>query len=128
MNLIRPNALLSAPRVVEFIAELRNVTVCEGEDAVFKCVVSPEDTRLVWCLNGKQVALNERVVISSNGLCHMFCIHDCMVSDSGKVTADAEGLVSEAELQVQGELSVQQGGFLSQQVVEVTILNCISCL
>ncbi|XP_068185381.1 obscurin-like protein 1 isoform X6 [Antennarius striatus] len=89
------------PRVVEFIAELRNVTVCEGEDAVFKCVVSPEDTQLAWRLNGKQVALNERTVISSNGLCHMLCIHNCMVSDSGRVTADAEGLVSMAELQVQ---------------------------
>ncbi|XP_073329291.1 obscurin-like protein 1 [Pagrus major] len=92
---------VQVPRLVEFIAELRNITVCEGEDAVFKCVVSPEDTRLVWRLNGKQVALNERTVISSNGLCHMLCIHNCMVSDSGKVTADAEGLVSEAELQVQ---------------------------
>ncbi|XP_053185183.1 obscurin-like protein 1 [Scomber japonicus] len=92
---------VQAPRVVEFIAELRSITVCEGEDAVYKCVVSPENTRLVWYLNGKQVALNERTVISSNGLCHMLCIHNCMVSDSGKVTADAEGLVSEAELQVQ---------------------------
>ncbi|TKS67636.1 Obscurin [Collichthys lucidus] len=92
---------IEIPRVVEFIAELRNITVCEGEDAVFKCVVSPEDTRLVWRLNGKQVALNERTVISSNGLCHMLCIHNCMVSDSGRVTADAEGLVSETELQVQ---------------------------
>ncbi|XP_062287208.1 obscurin-like protein 1 [Scomber scombrus] len=92
---------VQAPHVVEFIAELRSITVCEGEDAVFKCVVSPEDTRLVWYLNGKQVALNERTVISSNGLCHMLCIHNCMVSDSGKVTADAEGLVSDAELQVQ---------------------------
>uniref|UniRef100_UPI0037E77869 obscurin-like protein 1 n=1 Tax=Semicossyphus pulcher TaxID=241346 RepID=UPI0037E77869 len=92
---------VQAPRVVEFIAELRNITVCEGEDAVFKCVVSPEDTQLVWRLNGKQVALNERTLISSNGLCHMLCIHNCMVSDSARVTADAEGLVSEAELQVQ---------------------------
>ncbi|XP_030284382.1 obscurin-like protein 1 isoform X4 [Sparus aurata] len=92
---------IEIPRVVEFIAELRNITVCEGEDAVFKCVVSPEDTQLVWRLNGKQVALNERTVISSNGLCHMLCIHNCMVSDSGKVTADAEGSVSEAELKVQ---------------------------
>ncbi|XP_034429710.1 obscurin-like protein 1 isoform X16 [Hippoglossus hippoglossus] len=91
------------PRVVEFIAELRNITIREGEDAVFKCVVSPEDTQLVWRLNGKQVALNERTVISSNGLCHMLCIHNCMVSDSGRVTADAEGWVSEAELQVQEE-------------------------
>ncbi|XP_042351107.1 obscurin-like protein 1 isoform X2 [Plectropomus leopardus] len=93
--------IVEIPRVVEFIAELRNITVREGEDAVFKCVVSPEDTRLVWRLNGKQVALNERTVISSNGLCHMLCIHNCMVSDSGRVTADAEGLVSQAELQIQ---------------------------
>ncbi|XP_026231793.1 obscurin-like protein 1 isoform X1 [Anabas testudineus] len=92
---------IETPRVVEFIAELHNITVCEGEDAVFKCVVSPEDTRVVWHLNDKQVALNERAVISSNGLCHMLCLHNCMVSDSGRVTADAEGLVSEAELQVQ---------------------------
>lgn len=104
MDLIRLTALPSVPRVVEFVAELRNITVCEGEDAVFKCVVSPEDTRLVWCLNGKPVALTGRAVISSNGLCHMLCIHNCMVSDSGRVTADAEGSVSVAELQVQGEL------------------------
>lgn len=98
------NALPSGPRVVEFLAELRNITVCEGEDAVFKCVVSPEDTHLVWRLKGKQVALNERTVISNNGLCHLLCIHNCRLSDCGRVTADAEGLVSEADLQVQGEL------------------------
>ncbi|XP_056889205.1 obscurin-like isoform X1 [Takifugu flavidus] len=89
------------PRVVEILAELRNITVCEGEDAVFKCVVSPEDARLVWRFNGKQVTAGGRVVISSNGLCHMLCIHNCTVSDSTRVTAEAEGLVSEAELQVQ---------------------------
>ncbi|XP_038138825.1 obscurin-like protein 1 isoform X3 [Cyprinodon tularosa] len=92
---------IETPRVVEFIAELRNITVCEGEDAILKCVVSPADTKLVWRLNGKEMAGNERTVISCNGLCHMLCISNCMVSDSGRVTADAEGLVSEAELQVQ---------------------------
>ncbi|XP_024864922.1 obscurin isoform X11 [Kryptolebias marmoratus] len=99
----RTSATVSAetPRVVEFVAELRNITVREGEDAVFKCVVSPADVKLVWRLNGKQVALNERAVVSSHGLCHMLSINNCMVSDSGRVTADAEGLVSEAELQVQ---------------------------
>uniref|UniRef100_A0A3Q3RE67 Obscurin-like protein 1 n=1 Tax=Monopterus albus TaxID=43700 RepID=A0A3Q3RE67_MONAL len=86
---------------VKFIRPLENTVSLKGEDAIFKCVVSPEDTQLVWCLNGKQVALKERTVISSNGLCRMLCIHNCMVSDSGRVTADAEGVVSEAELQVQ---------------------------
>lgn len=88
---------------MEFLAELCNVTVCEGEDTVFKCVVSPEDAHLVWRFNGQQVVANERIVISSNGLCHMLCIHNCMLSDSGRVTAEAEGVLSEAELQVQGE-------------------------
>lgn len=96
----------SAPRVVEFIAELRNITVREGEDAAFKCVVSPADVKLVWRLNDKKVSLNERAVISSHGLCHMLSINNCMVLDSGRVTADAEGLVSEAELQVQGEFLI----------------------
>ncbi|XP_061579892.1 obscurin-like protein 1 isoform X2 [Cololabis saira] len=94
---------IETPRVVEFIAELRNITVCEGENAVFKCVVSPADTKLVWRLNGKQAAQSDRTLISTKGLCHMLCINNCMVSDGGKVTADAEGLVSEAELQVQEE-------------------------
>uniref|UniRef100_A0A3Q2P0Z8 Obscurin-like protein 1 n=1 Tax=Fundulus heteroclitus TaxID=8078 RepID=A0A3Q2P0Z8_FUNHE len=95
------NVKVQGPRVVEFIAELRNITICEGEDAVFKCMVSPADTKLLWRLNGKKVALNERTVISCNGLCHMLCISNCLVSDGGRVTADAEGVVSEAELQVQ---------------------------
>ncbi|XP_014019371.1 obscurin-like protein 1 isoform X10 [Salmo salar] len=89
------------PPIVEFIAELHNITVLEGEDATFKCVVSPEDTLLVWSLNGRPIAPNERFVISSNGLCHMLCIYNCQVSDCATVTAEAEGLVSEANLQVQ---------------------------
>lgn len=117
-------ALSSAPRVVEFIAELSNITVCEGEDAVFKCVVSPEDTHVVWLLSDKQVALNERAVISSNGLCHMLCIHNCLVSDSGRVTAEAEGLVSEAELQVQGEsASHPLPVYISLSITDVTTFN-----
>ncbi|XP_055726993.1 obscurin-like protein 1 [Salvelinus fontinalis] len=89
------------PPIVEFIAELHNITVLEGEDATFKCVVSPEDTQLVWSLNGRPLTPNERFVISSNGLCHTLCIHNSQVSDCATVTAKAEGLVSEANLQVQ---------------------------
>lgn len=73
---------------------------------MFKCVISPADVKLVWRLNDNQVVLKERAVISSHGLCHMLSINNCKVSDSGRVTAEAEGLVSEAELQVQGELLV----------------------
>lgn len=94
-----------APRIVEFIAELHSITVMEGEDATFKCVVAPEDAKVVWCMNGCPVTSNERLNISSNGLCHMLHISDCQVSDSCKLTAEAEGVISKATLQVQGGIS-----------------------
>uniref|UniRef100_A0AAX7TCK0 Obscurin like cytoskeletal adaptor 1b n=1 Tax=Astatotilapia calliptera TaxID=8154 RepID=A0AAX7TCK0_ASTCA len=79
-----------------------------GDDLILECEVSRPNATVEWLWNGKrlkpdtrQVALNERTVVSSNGLCHMLCINNCMVSDSSRVTADAEGLISEAELQVQ---------------------------
>ncbi|MEQ2215132.1 hypothetical protein XENOCAPTIV_027956 [Xenoophorus captivus] len=93
----------------------------QGEDAVFKCVVSPADNKLVWRLNGKKVALNERTVISCNGLCHMLCISNCMVSDGGRVTADAEGVVSEAELQVQAEVQWMRQGVLIHPGAKYTL-------
>uniref|UniRef100_A0AAY4BJC6 Obscurin-like protein 1 n=1 Tax=Denticeps clupeoides TaxID=299321 RepID=A0AAY4BJC6_9TELE len=98
--------IVEAPRVVEFVAELHNVTVMEGEDATFKCVVSPEDAKLDWCINGKLVAPDQKFNISSTGLCHMLHIHNCQVTDSAKVTAEAEGLISKANLHVQGTVTL----------------------
>lgn len=89
---------------MEFIAELNNITVMEGEDATFKCVVSPEDAKMVWRMNGRPITSNDRFKISSNGLCHMLYIKNCQVSDSCKMTAEAEGMMSKAILRVQGEI------------------------
>ncbi|XP_073701466.1 obscurin-like protein 1 [Garra rufa] len=92
---------VQVPRIVEFVAELHNITVMEGEDATFKCVVSPEDAKLAWFRNGQPISSNEKFNISSNGLCHMLHINNCQVSDSCKLTAEAEGVISRAILQVQ---------------------------
>ncbi|KPP63256.1 obscurin-like protein 1-like, partial [Scleropages formosus] len=89
------------PRIVEFIAELHSTTVLEGEDATFKCVVSPEDAQLVWHRDGQPVVPGERVTVSSSGLCHILHILRCQLSDSCKITAVAEGIVSKASLHVQ---------------------------
>uniref|UniRef100_A0A8C6WGI6 Obscurin like cytoskeletal adaptor 1b n=1 Tax=Neogobius melanostomus TaxID=47308 RepID=A0A8C6WGI6_9GOBI len=79
---------------------LLNVTVREGEGAVFKCVVSPEDTELVWQING-QPPPSQRATVTKNGTCHTLRLSNCSVGDSGRVSADAEGQVSRAELHVQ---------------------------
>ncbi|NXE46568.1 OBSL1 protein, partial [Casuarius casuarius] len=92
---------VEVPRVVEIIAELHSLTVLEGEDAAFKCVVSPEDVALTWQLNGQAVAPCERLVVARMGLCHSLTIRQCQLADAATVTANAEGLVSTARLSVQ---------------------------
>nr|DBA19681.1 TPA: hypothetical protein GDO54_015481 [Pyxicephalus adspersus] len=92
---------VDAPRQVEFLTELQNVTVLEGEAATFKCVVSPDDVILQWELNGSPVNSDRRASMASNGLCHSLTLHGCRLSDSGTIIANAEGLISRARLRVQ---------------------------
>uniref|UniRef100_A0A803JMW9 Obscurin-like cytoskeletal adaptor 1 n=1 Tax=Xenopus tropicalis TaxID=8364 RepID=A0A803JMW9_XENTR len=96
---------VEAPRVVEFVTELQNITVLEGETASFKCMVSPDDVDLRWELNGSPVYSDKRFSTTSTGMCHSLTLRSCRLSDSGKVTANAEGLLSRAKLRVQGKCS-----------------------
>ncbi|KAM4602185.1 obscurin-like protein 1a [Polymixia lowei] len=89
------------PRVVEFLTELHNTTVLEGEDATFKCVVSPEDIQLVWLMDNEAIALGDRFQATQNGLCHTLMIRKCQILDCSKITAEAEGKISKASLKVQ---------------------------
>ncbi|XP_035533527.1 obscurin-like protein 1a [Morone saxatilis] len=89
------------PRVVEFLTELHNTTVLEGEDATFKCVVSPEDVQLVWLMDNEPVTLGDRFQTNQNGLCHTLVIKKCQMLDCSKITAEAEGQISKANLKVQ---------------------------
>ncbi|MEQ2247435.1 hypothetical protein ILYODFUR_009372 [Ilyodon furcidens] len=89
------------PRVVEFLTELHNTTVLEGEDATYKCVVSPEDVHLVWLMDNEAITLGDRFHVSRNGLCHTLVIKKCQLIDCSKITAEAEGKMSKASLKVQ---------------------------
>ncbi|KAM6421676.1 obscurin-like protein 1 [Rhynochetos jubatus] len=92
---------VQVPRVVEIIMELQSLTVLEGEDATFKCLVSPEDVAVTWTLNGQPVVPGERLLVMRSGLCHSLTLRRCQPGDAATVTANAEGLVSTARLSVQ---------------------------
>ncbi|NXK01591.1 OBSL1 protein, partial [Herpetotheres cachinnans] len=92
---------VEVPRVVEIITELQSLTVLEGEDATFKCLVSPEDVAVTWQLNGQPVVPSKRLLVTRSGLCHSLTLQQCQLGDVGTVTANAEGLVSTARLSVQ---------------------------
>ncbi|XP_034405548.1 obscurin-like protein 1 [Cyclopterus lumpus] len=97
INVVR----IQVPRVVEFLTELHNTTVLEGEDATFKCVVSPEDVQLLWLMDNEAVTLGDRFQANQNGLCHTLVIKKCQMLDCSKITAEAEGQMSKASLKVQ---------------------------
>ncbi|KAK0135676.1 Obscurin-like protein 1 [Merluccius polli] len=92
---------VEVPRVVEFLTELHNTTVLEGEDATFKCVVAPEDIQLVWLMDNEAIATGDRFQATSNGLCHTLVIRKCQILDNSRITAEAEGVMSRASLKVQ---------------------------
>uniref|UniRef100_A0A672UIB6 Obscurin like cytoskeletal adaptor 1 n=1 Tax=Strigops habroptila TaxID=2489341 RepID=A0A672UIB6_STRHB len=92
---------VEVPRVVEIITELQSLMVLEGEDATFKCLVSPEDVAVTWQLNGQPMVPGERLLVMRSGLCHSLTLRQCQLGDAGTVTANAEGLVSTARLSVQ---------------------------
>ncbi|KAJ3584451.1 hypothetical protein NHX12_014946, partial [Muraenolepis orangiensis] len=89
------------PRVVEFLTELHNTTVLEGENATFKCVVAPEDVQLVWLMDNEAVVTGDRFQATRNGLCHTLVIGKCQILDNSRITAEAEGVMSRASLKVQ---------------------------
>ncbi|XP_031414919.1 obscurin-like protein 1a [Clupea harengus] len=89
------------PREVEFVTELHNTTVLEGDDATFKCVVSPEDAEVVWLMDNEPITSGDRFVVSQNGLCHTLVIRRCQILDSARITAESEGVTSKASLKIQ---------------------------
>ncbi|XP_053272939.1 obscurin-like protein 1a [Pleuronectes platessa] len=92
---------IQVPRVVEFLTELHNTTVLEGEDATFKCVVSPEDVQLAWLMDNEAIGLGDRFQATRNGLCHTLVIKKCQMLDCSRISAEAEGQMSKASLKVQ---------------------------
>uniref|UniRef100_A0A672M0W4 Obscurin-like protein 1 n=1 Tax=Sinocyclocheilus grahami TaxID=75366 RepID=A0A672M0W4_SINGR len=92
--------VVNIPRIVEFIAELHNITVMEGEDATFKCVVSPEDAKLAWFRNGQPISSNEKFIISSNGLLHSLTISNLNLDDTGTYIFSVDNIRSIARLEV----------------------------
>ncbi len=89
--------------MVEFLTELHNTTVMEGEDATFKCVVSPDDVQLVcsWMVNPSNPVI--ATILNRTAYCHTLIIRKVQLLDSSRITAEAEGIISKASLKVQGK-------------------------
>ncbi|KAM9039467.1 obscurin-like protein 1 isoform X1 [Sarcophilus harrisii] len=88
------------PPQVKLVSELTPLTIQEGDDATFRCEISPPDAELTWLLNGTSITPDSRVEINQNGPNHILTLRCCRISDSGMVTAQTKDVESTARLHV----------------------------
>ncbi|XP_003784961.1 obscurin-like protein 1 isoform X1 [Otolemur garnettii] len=88
------------PPPVKVVSELTPLTVHEGDDATFRCEVSPPDASVTWLCNGIIVTPGPQLEIAQNGSNHTLTLRSCQLGDSGTVTARAGNTATSARLHV----------------------------
>ncbi|XP_044793800.2 obscurin-like protein 1 isoform X4 [Bubalus bubalis] len=88
------------PPLVKLVSELMPLTVHEGDDATFRCEVSPPDADITWLRNGVVVTPGPQLEMTQNGSSRMLTVRSCRLEDAGTVTARAGGTSTSARLHV----------------------------
>ncbi|XP_066136209.1 obscurin-like protein 1 isoform X1 [Saccopteryx bilineata] len=88
------------PPLVKLVSELTPLTVHEGDDATFRCEVSPPDADVTWLHNGTVVTPGPGLEMAENGPSRTLTVQGCQFKDAGTVTAQAGDTASSARLHV----------------------------
>uniref|UniRef100_A0A671G6Q1 Obscurin-like protein 1 n=1 Tax=Rhinolophus ferrumequinum TaxID=59479 RepID=A0A671G6Q1_RHIFE len=91
---------VAEPPQVKLISELTPLTVHEGDDATFRCEVSPPDADVTWLHNGAVVTPGPHLEIAQNGSSHTLTVRGCQLEDAGTMAAQAGGTATSARLHV----------------------------
>ncbi|XP_055429537.1 obscurin-like protein 1 isoform X3 [Bubalus kerabau] len=91
---------VAEPPLVKLVSELTPLTVHEGDDATFRCEVSPPDADITWLRNGVVVTPGPQLEMTQNGSSRMLTVRSCRLEDAGTVTARAGGTSTSARLHV----------------------------
>ena len=86
---------------IEFVKNLEDQTVTEGDDAIFAIELSVPDVKPIqWFQNGIEQVPNGRINIESEGTKHKFTIKESSVLDSAEIMFNAAGIRAVAQLTV----------------------------
>ncbi|XP_032610264.1 obscurin-like protein 1 isoform X3 [Hylobates moloch] len=88
------------PLPVKLVSELTPLTVHEGDDATFRCEVSPPDADVTWLHNGAVITPGPQVEMAQNGSSHILTLRGCQLEDAGTVTVRAGSTATSARLHV----------------------------
>ncbi|XP_073866407.1 obscurin-like protein 1 isoform X6 [Macaca fascicularis] len=93
---------VAEPLPVKLVSELTPLTVHEGDDATFRCKVSPPDADVTWLRNGAVVTPGPQVEMAQNGSSRILTLRGCQLGDAGTVTVRAGSTTTSARLHVRG--------------------------
>uniref|UniRef100_A0A8C0C8M5 Obscurin-like protein 1 n=1 Tax=Balaenoptera musculus TaxID=9771 RepID=A0A8C0C8M5_BALMU len=91
---------VAEPPPVKLGSELTPLTVHEGDDATFRCEVSPPDADVTWLHNGAIVTPGPQLEVAQNGSSRILTVRGCQLEDAGTVTAQAGVTSTSARLHV----------------------------
>ncbi|XP_070126607.1 obscurin-like protein 1 isoform X6 [Equus caballus] len=91
---------VAEPPLVKLVSELTPLTVHEGDDATFRCEVSPPDADVTWLHNGAVVTPGPQLEVAQNGSSRTLTLRGCQLEDAGTVTARAGATATSARLHV----------------------------
>ncbi|XP_007964610.2 obscurin-like protein 1 isoform X3 [Chlorocebus sabaeus] len=91
---------VAEPLPVKLVSELTPLTVHEGDDATFRCKVSPPDADVTWLRNGAVVTPGPQVEMAQNGSSRILTLRGCQLGDAGTVTVRAGSTTTSARLHV----------------------------
>ncbi|XP_029139630.1 obscurin [Protobothrops mucrosquamatus] len=90
--------------------KLKDLTLLEGEDAMFRCVVSCEKAKNVqWSLAGVPLQSNEMNQIAMEGKIHTLILRKVTLEDSSTISFQVGQNSTQAQLLVQAKNTVIQG-------------------
>ncbi|XP_060049635.1 obscurin-like protein 1 isoform X2 [Erinaceus europaeus] len=94
------NVSLAEALPTKLLSELTPLTVQEGEDATFRCEVSPPHAEVTWLLRGDPVTPGPLLQVAKSGSSRTLTLRGCRPADAGTVTAQAGDTATTARLHV----------------------------
>ena len=98
------NVIPEAP--IKITKPLKDKKVKEQETATFECELSRPVEEVTWLCNGKPVALDDRVKVTSDGKKHSLTFTKAVMDDAAKYTIKIGDVESSAKLTVEGRLGI----------------------
>ncbi|CAH1802743.1 unnamed protein product, partial [Owenia fusiformis] len=87
----------------EFLKPLEDVSIMEGETAIFECEVSKPRLNAKWFKDGKEIKSTKRIKTTMEATKHFLTIKDCVLDDEAKYSVKLLEATSEATLLVEEE-------------------------